>query len=317
MAASRGVTTKKLVPLAVVLGPTASGKSDWVNSFAHKFNGEVVSADSRQVFKDFSIGTNKEKGKWKKRENKPQYVVDGIDYHLIDFVSPKAYFNVYEYQKKAQKTIQDIHKRGHLPFISGGTGMYIDAVVDNWELIEESYDEGLRKELSGKSNIELLKRLQVSDPQGAKKIDMHNTARLIRAIEIIELTGKKKANEVTKAGSLYTTIKIGISKEREELYRHINKRVELMFEEGLLEEVQRLQKVYETSLPVFYSIGYKELVLYLNGESTLEEAKDKIKQNTRHYAKRQMTWWRRDKTVIWCKTKKEAEQKIREFHGDF
>ena len=313
MATYRGNCTNTLIPLIVILGPTACGKSDWVNSFAKKYSGEVVSADSRQVYKDFSIGTNKERGIWKKQQNKRVYRVDGVSYHLIDFVSPKAYFSVYEYRQKAHDAIKDIYARGYLPFMAGGTGMYIDAVVDNWKLTKRSHDPILRKELKGKSNIELLHRLKENDPETAARIDVHNAMRLIRAIEIVELTGRKKGKAPEIGKDLYTTLKIGIDMDREKLYEKINKRVNLMMKEGLVDEVRKLYTTYDKNLPVFFSIGYREIIDHFEGRLSLPEAKEAIKQYTRHYAKRQMTWWRKDKRIHWCGTKREAERLIRDF----
>ena len=313
MAIGRGVGVTKKIPLVIVLGPTASGKSFWVNAFAKKYNGEVVSADSRQVYKQFSIGTNKEKGVWEKRDISFVYTVDEVLYHLIDFVAPEANFSVFEYQKKAHQAINEVHSRGNIPFLSGGTGMYIDAVVDNWELSKDSFDSALRKELESKTNIELIKRLEKSDPEGAVTIDVHNTARLIRAIEIAELTGTPKGERPKKGEALYEVLKIGVQKERDALYDRINERVDEMFEEGLVEEVEELSKNYSKDLPVFLSIGYKEVMLYLEKEISLDKARELIKQNTRRYAKRQMTWWRRDKNILWCATREEADEKISAF----
>lgn len=310
--AARG-RTDTLIPLIVVIGPTASGKSDLVNKLARDHTGEVVNADSRQVYTDFSIGTNKELGQWINYENRQRYVVDGIVYHLIDFVFPEANFSVYEYQKRAHSAILEIVKRGKVPLLSGGTGMYIDAVVDNWMLSKDSYDETLRKELSGKSNIELLRRLESSDLASAKKIDPHNKSRLIRAVEILELTGAPKGSAPKVGPQLYESLKIGISVDREKLYAKINSRVDVMIERGLIEEVEDLSKRYSKALPVFFSIGYKEILDYLAGDITKDKAIESIKTNTRRYAKRQMTWWRRDKKIIWCDSQQEAERFVRQF----
>jgi len=316
MATRRGKNLRGLIPLLVVLGPTASGKTMWVNYLAKKFKGEVITADSRQVYKYFSIGTNKVKGIWQKDTSSPRYIVGGVTYHMVDFVSPKSDFSVYEYQKKAEKIIAEIHERGFLPCLSGGTGMYVDAVVQNWQLAKKSYSKRLRDELSAKPTIELLRRLEKIDPTAAKRIDMHNRARLIRAVEINELTGVNIKTRPSQGKKLYRTLKIGITIARDKLYKKIDRRVDQMFHDGFLREVQKLYARYPKELIVFFSIGYKELIDYIEGSVSLSEAQESIKKNTRRYAKRQLTWWRRDKEIYWCNTKTEAEALVKAFLKD-
>lgn len=303
-----------LIPLIIVLGPTASGKSEWVYHLAKKYNGEMVSADSRQVYKYLNIGTNKDIGVWKKdKYNKPYYEVKGIKSHLIDFLDPAKSFSVYEYQKEAIKIIKDIAQRGRQPFLAGGTGFYIDAVVQNWELAPKSFDETLRRELSQKSNIELWKALEECDSETAKRVDKHNKIRLIRALEIYYLTGEKRGIKPKAGESLFNALKIGVQVPREELYEKINRRVDEMFEEGLVKEVEALRKKYDNNLSVFRSIGYRQFFSYLDGEISEEETKELIKQDTRKYARRQMTWWRRDESIKWCDDYKKAEELAKEF----
>lgn len=303
-----------LTKLVVILGPTVSGKSSWAYRLAGKYKGEIISADSRQIYRHLDIGTNKDIGIWKKGSKQSQYYeVNGIKSHLIDFLDPEKSFSVYEYQKKCLKIIKDIAGRGKQPFLVGGTGFYIDSVVHNWKLAPKSFDKVLRSKLLKKSNIELWHELKKCDSQAAQRIDKHNKIRLIRALEINYLTGNKMGAKPKSGKQLFETLKIGIDVPRDDLYKKINKRVEQMFKKGLVDEVSRVRGQYDNNLPVFRGIGYRQLFSYFEGKISLDEAKEKIMQDTRKYSRRQMTWWRRDGTIAWCSSFDKADKLIATF----
>ena len=262
--------------LIVVLGPTASGKSAFAVKLAQKINGEVVSADSRQVYKGMDIGT----GKTTKKEMK------GIPHYLIDMVSPKKQITVVEYKKLALEAIDKIIKKGKTPILCGGTGFYIQAVVENTIIPEIKPDWKLRKELEKKSAEELFKKLKKIDPQRAKNIDAKNKRRLIRALEIIIKTGKPVPK--IQSQPQFNITYIGIKKSPAELKKLINKRVDKMIKFGLEKETKNLVKKHGWTIVLKNTIGYKEWKEFKNKNQAIET----IKANTYNYAKRQMTWFK-------------------------
>jgi len=274
-----------MTKLIVVLGPTGSGKSELAVKLAKKFNGEIVSADSRQVYKEMDIGT----GKIAKKEMK------GIPHYLLDVTSPKTIFTVVQYRKLALKALKKIFQRGKTPILCGGTGFYIQAVVDGIVIPEVSPNWKLRKKLEKKTVAELYKMLKKLDPQRAKTIEKKNPRRLIRAIEIV--TKINGPVPILKKESLpYPVLMIGIKVSKEELKRRITKRVKKMIKMGLEKEAKKFP------VPV---IGYQEW------SST--NPQDLIIQHTLQYAKRQMTWFKRDKRVHWVKNCQETEKLVKEF----
>ena len=302
-----------LSKLVAILGTTASGKSHWAHKLAGRFDGEIVVADSRQVYKDFTIGTNKDIGEWEKSDGKFFYYVEGMPYHLVDIISPKEQFTVYDYQKRAFDAIDDILKRGKNPFLVGGTGMYVRAVVENWKLAKAPSEEALRKKLNEKPKISLLTELRAIDPERAKTIDMHNKRRLVRALEVYYLTGETLKDSPPKGEARYKVLKLAPLIPRDDLYRNIAKRVSNMFEKGLLEEVQKLFKEYPHDVGVFSSIGYRQFFPYFEGKATLEDVKEQIIRDTKKYARRQLTWFRKEKDLNWLSTYEEAEALVLKF----
>ncbi len=274
-------------------GPTASGKSDLAVELALKFNGEVVSADSRQVYKGLNIGT----GKITKKEMRD------IPHHLLDVASPQKRFAVSDYLNLTNKAIVKIVKSGKLPVICGGTGFYIDALLGDKQIPEVPPNEKLREQLEQKSTEELFEMLQKLDPERAENIDSKNPRRLVRAIEICKALGSvPKLVDSSKhlVSREYDTLKIGIKIEDEELKNRINRRVEKWFKQGLLKEVQNLHKK-RLSWKKMSEIGleYKIVAQYLQNKISKQEMLERMKLETWAYAKRQMTWFKKDKNTVW------------------
>lgn len=292
--------TNKLI---VILGPTASGKTDLSIKLAKKFNGEVISADSRQVYKGMDIGT----GKVTKKEMK------GIPHYLLDVASPKKRFTVVQYRNLALKAIKKIHKKKKIPFLIGGTGFYIQAVVDGIVIPEVKPNWKLRKKLEKKTIQELFKMLKKLDARRAKTIESKNKRRLIRALEIVIKT-KKPVPPFIKKPPEFDFLIIGIKKSSKELKKLIKQRLLKRLKGGMLAEVKKLRKsgLSWKRLEEF-GLEYKYIALYLQNKITKKEMIDKIQKESEHFAKRQMTWFKRDKRTYWIKNYKEAEKLAKEF----
>ncbi|MBU3964495.1 tRNA (adenosine(37)-N6)-dimethylallyltransferase MiaA [Patescibacteria group bacterium] len=293
--------------LLVILGPTSSGKSDLAVDLALKFNGEVVSADSRQVYKGMDIGT----GKITRKE------MMGVPHHLLDVVSPKTRFTVTQYVKKAEKAIEKIHKNKKLPIVCGGTGFYIQALIDGITIPEVKPDWALRKKLEKYTAEELFQQLEKLDSERAKNIDRHNKRRLIRAIEIIIKT--KKPISPVKKKQKYNVLIIGIKTEKQELKNKIHTRLLKRLEQGMAKEIKSLNKS-GLSWNRLEELGleYRFVALYLQNKMDYKEMVEKLQKEIEHYAKRQMTWFKKDKRIIWihppkfCGTKLERIKKTAE-----
>lgn len=285
------------IKVVSIVGPTASGKTKLAVKLAKEFNGEIVSADSMQIYKGMQIATAK-----------PTFdETEGIKHHLIDFVSPDETYSVAMFVKDASNCIADINSRGKLPFIVGGTGLYVDSLLNNINFSEEQRDEKLSLELRKiyeEQGIDtLLEMLSEFDIDSANRLKAErNPKRIIRAIEFYKTTGITitEQNEKSKLEkSPYSPVKIGLNfKDRAKLYERINKRVDLMLENGLVNEAKDVLSS-ELSFTSIKAIGYKELLPYFNGEKTLDECVEKLKMETRRYAKRQITWFKRDLDINW------------------
>lgn len=281
--------------LVILTGPTAVGKTDLSIQLAKKINGEIISADSIQVYKGMDIGS----AKITKEET------DGIPHHLIDILEPKEEFNVHIFKKLATKAINDISSRGKIPIIVGGTGFYIQAVLYdiNFDDTETDYEyrEYLEQLAKDKGNAFLHDMLKEVDYESATAIHCNNLKRVIRALEYYKQTGKKisEHNEKERENkSPYNFAYFVLNDKRDKLYNRINQRVDIMFDNGLLKEMETLiAKGYTRDLVSMQGIGYKELFNYFDGKTSLDETKELIKKNTRHFAKRQLTWFRREKDV--------------------
>lgn len=286
----------KKIKLIVIVGPTASGKTKLAVQLAKKYHGEIISADSMQIYQKMNIATAKP----------TLEEMEGIPHHLIDFLPMNAQFSVSDFVSLARQKIEQIHQSGKLPIVAGGTGLYINSLVDNvaFSCVEE--DPSLRNQLYEQvqqdQGAALYAYLKQIDPESALEIHQNNFVRLVRAVEIYQLTGitmseHKKNSKLVP--SPYEVCMIGLNyQDREKLYQRINQRVDIMMEMGLLEEARQILKEDDLKT-AYHAIGYKELKPYFAGELSLDEAVDKIKQSSRRYAKRQLTWFRRDKRIHW------------------
>ncbi|NGQ96369.1 tRNA (adenosine(37)-N6)-dimethylallyltransferase MiaA [Brevibacillus sp. SYP-B805] len=286
---------KQQEKLVVIVGPTAVGKTELSLTLAKRFDGEIISGDSMQVYRQMDIGTAKASPAER----------NIVPHHLIDIVDPDQEYSVAHFQAMATRLITEINERGRLPFIVGGTGLYIESVTHRFRFAEAPHDPELRERLQKMAETEgaeaLHRRLADIDPVTAQRLHPNDVKRVIRALEIYELTGRKMAEFQHRAAcSPYHLYIIGLTMEREKLYERINRRVDQMIEAGLVEEVRSLlDQGYDPSLVSMQGLGYKELVPYLYGEITLEKAINDIKQRTRHFAKRQLSWFRRMAEIEW------------------
>lgn len=282
--------------LVVILGPTASGKTDLALVLAKKYNGEIVSADSRQIYRELSISTAKPIGTWVQGV----YEVEGVPYHLVDCVDTTAAYTVADFKRDALKAIQAIRERGKIPFLVGGTGLYISSIVDNFDIPAVVPNEKLRQSLESRPLSELQFLIKELDPSTAQTIDMANPRRLVRALEVVLLSGESFVVQQKKAPPLFEILQIGISWPRALLEARIMERLKKQQEQGFVPEVARVWKNYASAAwPSLSSIGYQPLVSYLSGETTLSEALQLIAYQTRQYARRQMTWFKRDPRIHW------------------
>jgi len=281
----------------VIAGPTASGKTSLGVELAKKINGEVISADSMQIYKDMTIGTAKPTPE--ETENIPHY--------LIDFVSPDERYSVADFKKDAEEKIDEILAKGKVPIIVGGTGLYIDSLVYGIEFPDIEYDEEYRNSLMKEAETEeglnkLYEEAKKIDPKAMEKISPSDKKRISRVLEIYHATGKTKTELEIKSrekGVKYDYIVFAIDWDREKLYERINLRVDIMIEQGLVDEVKNVYNKYEKFPTAMQGLGYKEVVEYLEGKISFEEMVEKIKLETRHFAKRQLTWFRKNKDIIW------------------
>lgn len=284
-------------PLVILTGPTAAGKTELSIKLAKKINGEIISADSMQVYRGMDIGTAKIS-----REE-----MQGVPHHLIDILNPDEEFNVMLFQERAEACIKDIYSRGKLPIIAGGTGFYIQAVLYAIRFAKEDHDGSYRKKLEKLAKEQgaavLHGMLKEVDAGSAMAIHPNNVKRVIRALEYYHETGEmmSRHNETEHArSSPYAFGYYVLTMDRELLYERIDRRVDMMIDAGLAEEVRSLyEKGYSPKLVSMQGLGYKELYRYFAGEISLEEAVYIIKRDTRHFAKRQLTWFRREKSVTW------------------
>jgi tRNA dimethylallyltransferase len=275
--------------LIVILGPTASGKTDLSIKLAKKFNGEVISADSRQIYKGMDIGS----GKITKKEAK------GVPHYLLDVANPKQRFSVSQYQKLALKAVKNIYRKGKLPFLVGGTGFYIQSIVDGIVVPDVKPDWKLRQKLEKLTTEQMFEELKKIDPKRAHSIDRNNTRRLIRALEIVLTTKKPVQNLKTKHN--FDTLQIGIAKSSEESKTLIHKRlIKRLKNKAMINEVKKLRKsgLSWKRLEEF-GLEYRFVAQYLQNKITYQEMVDKIQIESEHYAKRQMTWFKRDKKIHW------------------
>lgn len=291
-------------PLLILTGPTAAGKTKLSIELAKAVNGEIISADSMQVYKHMDIGSAK---------IQPEEM-QGVKHYLVDILEPTEDFNIVLFQKYAKQAVTEIYEKGKIPIIVGGTGFYIQSVLYNIDFQESEEDTALRAELEQlareKGAAYLHNMLRECDPKAAQEIHANNVKRVIRAIEFYRQTGRKisEHNETEREKkSAYDSRYFVLTDRRERLYENIDRRVDIMIEEGLVDEVKRLMDMgCKRDSTAMQGLGYKEIISYLAGEITLDEAVYIIKRDTRHFAKRQLTWFRRERDVIWIEKDKFA-----------
>ncbi len=302
---------KALIPLIVIVGPTAVGKTEIAIQLAEHLDGEIVSADSRLFYRGMDIGTAKP----------TPAECNRVPHHLIDVAEPDEEWNLAIFQRSAQTAISEINSRGHLPFLVGGTGQYIYAVVEGWEIPKSQPDTELRSilenwaELIGPEGLHT--RLSVLDPKAASRIDPRNLRRSIRALEVVLRTGRRFSEQAKRGRSPYRTLLVGFSRPRPELYARIDTRIESMLAAGFEDEVKALLlKGYNPGLPNLSAIGYRQMIAYVKRQISLEEAVILMKRNTRQYVRRQANWFKEsDPKIHWfsvgAESVKEVEALIR------
>lgn len=280
----------------VICGPTASGKTALSIELAKRTNGEIISSDSMQIYKDMNIGTAKP----------TQEEMQGIQHYLISNVAPNQRYSVADFKKDAEKAIEEILTKGKTPIVVGGTGLYIDSLIYGIEYQDIKLDEKYRQELEKRAEKEglevLYEEARKIDEQAIQKISQNDKKRILRILEIYHATGKNKTQqeiESRKNGIKYNYEVYALDMEREKLYKRINDRVDIMIEQGLIGEVENLLEKYTEFPTAMQGLGYKEVVEYLQNKCTKQEMIEKIKMETRRYAKRQLTWFRKNKQTIW------------------
>lgn len=299
--------------LLVIVGPTASGKTALGIELAKRFNGEVISVDSRLVYRGMDIGTAKPEGVWSEASiergsikqlfgTRQTFLVEGVPHWGIDLVDPDEEYSVAQFKKYADEKIAEITKRGKLPILVGGTGLWVRAVVDDLNLTETPPNPELRAKLEARHLDDLYAEYKRLDPEGAEVIDRDNKRRVVRALEVTLATGKPFSEQLRRGVGKYDVFQIGLLVERETLNERINLRVEEMIANGLVNEVRKLRDAFGCDTESMTSIGYRQICRFLEANSSLADAIEETKKATRAYAKRQMTWFRRDERINWIPT---------------
>ena len=291
-------------PLIIVVGPTAVGKSRLALALAERVGGEIVAADSMQVYRGLDIGTAKSGADEQGR----------VPHHLLDLVDPDQRFTAADYARLARTAVADIRRRGHVPIMVGGTGLYISSVVDNFSIPRVPGNTTLRRSLEEKTNEELIALLRRMDPEAALNIDQRNKRRVIRALEVCILSGGSFSDQRQKGEPLFDVLEIGPRVPREILHARISERVDSMIEKGLLDEIQKLiSRKYGWSLSSMNGIGYRQFKDYFEAKETLTEAVEILKRDTRRFARRQMTWFKSDTRIQWVDSYEDCERLVEEF----
>ncbi len=279
----------KKIEITAIVGPTASGKTSFAIDYARKNNGEIISADSRLVYKGFDIGTAKPTAD----------EMQGIEHYLIDIVEPFESYSVAQYVNDAQNAIDEIVSKGKLPIIAGGTGLYLKALLEGYDFPEMEINYEFRESLKKFDSEYLHDELTKLDAETAKNIDKNDKKKIIRSLEVIDALKRPLSEVRGKKEHPYVVEWIGLNFPRQELYERINKRVDSMIELGLVEETRKLLEKYGRVQNLIHTIGYQEIIDFLDGKMPLNDAVEKLKQNTRNYAKRQLTWFRKNENIKW------------------
>ena len=295
-----------LPKVIVICGPTASGKTALSIELAKRIDGEIISCDSMQIYKEMDIGT----AKVTKEE------MQGIKHYLVDYISPDERYSVARFKQDAKNAIKDIIAKGKTPIIVGGTGLYVDSLIYEIDYPQIELDEEYRNKMENIANEGRLEELYLLakkiDPKAIEKISPNDQKRIIRVLEIYNSTGKTKTQleEESRKEVEYDYKVFAINWEREKLYERINKRVDIMIEQGLIDEVKQIKEKYSKFPTAMQGLGYKEVVDYLEGKYTKEEMIEKIKMETRRYAKRQITWFKKNKQTIWLNGEEDIQKNI-------
>jgi tRNA dimethylallyltransferase len=299
--------------LIAIIGPTGIGKTKLAIQLASRFDGEIINADSRQIYRHMDIGTAKPIGE----------ELAAVPHHLVDIIEPDKEFSLAEYQQLTDKTIHDIQARGKIPFLVGGSGLYVWAVLEGWIVPKVAPDVYFRKELEKRAELgqgdDLYRELKQIDPSAAEKIDPHNIRRVIRALEVNKFADSTFSHLQKKQPPPFQTLIIGLTAERKELYPRADERVDNMLKQGFVDEVSKLLKMgYNLTLPSMSSIGYREIGQYLSGGMTLEEAVYKIKTGTHRFIRHQYAWFRlKDERIKWFDIEKVNQGEIESAAEEF
>lgn len=308
-----------------IVGPNASGKSEWAIQLSREFSGEVICADSRQVYLGMDLGTGKVRGKVREDAGKRIVVrgrgfsvfplcVEGIDHWLLDLVDPRENFTVAEYQALAHQVIADVLSRDRLPFLVGGSGLYIRAVTEGLKIPSVPPDETLRRQMEISGTSEAIRMLLEADPQAGDCVDLSNPRRVIRALEIVRSTGKPIAQIRETSPPFFQTLHLGLSRERKDLVGRIRLRLHERLEMGLVEEVRGLLKLGISPERIeAFGLEYRYVGRFLKGTLSYEEMTEQLFHAICRYARKQMTWFRKYGAVCWCKSLEEARERIRQF----
>ncbi|MBU4421516.1 tRNA (adenosine(37)-N6)-dimethylallyltransferase MiaA [Patescibacteria group bacterium] len=292
----------KLPKLIVMLGPTASGKTELAIKLAKKFNGEIVNADSRAIYCDMKVGTDR-----------PGKNEGGVRHHLVGSLAPYSEFSLAEYKKLAVDKINDILKRGKQPFLVGGTWLYISAITNNLEIPSVKPNKVWRKSQEKFESETLYKKLQKLDPKAAERIHPNDKRRIIRALEVINFSGKKISEQQKKGAPIFNVLKIGIKRDLSEVEKRVRGRIKTKMGDALIRETRRLLKKYSLKLPAMSGLGYPEMTRYIKGELSKKEAFELLAKNTRRFARYQTNTFRQDKKIKWVKGATDAAEKIKKF----
>lgn len=288
--------------LLVIVGPTGTGKTDLALALAKKFNGEIVSADSRQIYIGMDIGTGKIDPSSKMlgvRKEKERWVVDDVPIHLYDIITPEKTFSVATYQQVALRIIGGIQKENELPILVGGTGLYIRAVVEGLKIPKVAPNKKLREQLESKPISSLVRELEKVDPQTAGKIDKANLRRIIRALEVYHQTGESFSKLKGKFKVNFDALKIGLTSDRDFLYHRVDARIDTWIKTGFVEEVKELFDKGYKEASALKTLGYRQIVMYLEGKVSLEEAIQRTKFGHHNYIRQQATWFRKETGISW------------------
>ncbi len=304
---------KQLPRVLFVVGATSSGKTDFGVQVAQAFDGEIINADARQIYRQVSIGTGKPRGVsglYKRRHR--AFIHCSIPHYLMDFLPPSETYSAAEWRESAMKAVKGITKRKHLPIVVGGTGLYIAGLIDHLDFPNVPPQPVLRTAYEEKELDDLVRLLLHIDPEGGVEVDLCNKRRVVRALEMMTFTGKKMAELRKKGPPLVDALQIGIDRTREELFARADTAVDEMVSLGLANEVEILLKEgVSDSSPAFTALGYREIAMALRGEVSMEDAVEKIKKLTHAYIRRQWTWFKRDPRIVWVKDAKDGMKRVR------